>query len=328
MTERGYWAGLLGESDAMQRLRAMIRKVAPTNLPVLIQGPTGAGKELVAHALHELSGRRGVLVACNICALPDALFEDALFGHVRGAFSGATDQSAGLMLEADGGTLFLDEIGGLSIAMQAKLLRAIELKQFRPIGGPTERWSDFRVVAATHENLREGVAAGRFRLDLLQRIAAVPLHVPGLDGRVSDIPLLARHFAAQATPADAAPLEISDAALRYLKEQQWPGNVRQLQHVIACAVILTDHPILSRDDLASVMEALDGGETPAGPNAVERMQLIAVLDHHGWKKAVVAADLGVHRVTLSRWIKRLGISGPGVVKLHAEESHPRSISDG
>lgn len=312
MTYGKHWAALLGESEPMQQLRRVIRKVAPTNLPVLIQGPTGAGKELVAHALHELSGRRGPLVPCNICALPDTLFEDALFGHVRGAFSGAVAQSNGLMMEADGGTLFLDEIGGLSPTVQAKLLRAIELKRFRPVGGPVERCSDFRVVAATHEDLHARVADDRFRLDLLQRIAAVPLRVPALEERTSDISLLARTFVREATPVDAVPLEISDAAVRYLQRCSWPGNVRQLKHAVTYAATLADGSELTRDDIARVMESIETSANvlTAAASPVERDALLALLHTHGWRKGRVAAELGVHRVTLARWLKRFGIVKP------------------
>src|SRR3954470_19051267 len=192
-------SAIVGDSSAIQQLRALIATVAPTRLPVLVEGPTGSGKELVAAALHQASGRRGRLVAFNVCAIGDALFEDALFGHVRGAFTGAANDSAGFLREADAGTVFLDEISGLPWALQAKLLRAVETGEFRPVGAARDARSDFRVVAATNEHLDDLVECGRFRADLKHRIGGVVISVPTLAERVDDIPDLTRYFARRAT---------------------------------------------------------------------------------------------------------------------------------
>src|SRR5678816_48003 len=171
---------LIGDSFPMQRLRALIARVAPTNVPVLIEGATGTGKELVAAMLHRLSGRGGAFVPFNVCALPDSMFEDALFGHVKGAYTGAAGDTLGYLREANGGTAFFDEISGLALGLQPKLLRAIETRTIRAVGSSRDVTSDFRVVAATNECLDELVDAGRFRADLNHRLSGLVLTVPTL----------------------------------------------------------------------------------------------------------------------------------------------------
>src|SRR6185436_15443756 len=187
-------SSLLGESPVMCRVRALIAMVAPTRLPVLVHGATGTGKEIVAAAIHAESGRRGAFVAFNVCAIGDSMFEDALFGHVRGAYTGAVQDAQGFLREANSGTAFFDEISGLALPLQAKLLRAIELGVFRPIGARHDATSDFRVVAATNEHIHDLVANGRFRADLAHRLGGVVIDLPPLAERVEDIGLLARHF--------------------------------------------------------------------------------------------------------------------------------------
>ena len=180
----------------MRELRALIARVAPLRMPVLIEGATGTGKELAAALLHRDSGRSGGLVAFNVCALGESMFEDALFGHVKGAYTGALGESLGFLREANGGTAFFDEISGLPLPLQAKLLRAIETGVFRPIGASRDAMSEFRTVAATNEQLRELVAAGRFREDLMHRLSGITVRMPTLAERVDDIPELVRHFLA------------------------------------------------------------------------------------------------------------------------------------
>jgi DNA-binding NtrC family response regulator len=192
---------LVGESAVMVRLRDLVLRLAPARLPVLVQGPTGAGKELVAQALHRASGRKGRCVAFNACAIPDAMFEDALFGHVRGAFSGASHDHTGYLGEANGGTVFMDEIGSLGIDAQAKLLRAVETRVFRPVGARRDQESDFRLVTATNVRLGDLVGTGRFRPDLAHRISAAVITVPALAEHPEDIPALAEHFAREAAAA-------------------------------------------------------------------------------------------------------------------------------
>jgi DNA-binding NtrC family response regulator len=292
--------GIIGDSAAIHAVRVAVERVAPLRMPVLVEGPTGSGKELVARALHTLSGRRGRFVAVNVCAVAEAMFEATLFGHVRGAFTGAVRDADGYMVEADGGTLFLDEIGGLPQAMQAKLLRALETREFRPVGAGRDRASDFRVVAASNQPLRALVAAGRFRADLAHRLNAVEIHVPALATRGEDVAPLARHFAAAASPG--APVMLSDAALARLREHGWPGNVRELRNVVERAVAFAVGGAVGEREVAL------NGTMPAA--AAERDQLLHLLDGCGWDTDEAARRLGVHRATIYRRMERLSISRP------------------
>ncbi|HEX8245084.1 MAG TPA: sigma-54 dependent transcriptional regulator [Longimicrobium sp.] len=301
--------GIIGASPAVRELRALVRRVAPLRMPVLIEGPTGSGKELVARALHALSGRRGRFVAVNVCAVAEAMFESTLFGHVRGAFTGAVGDSAGYLAEADGGTLFLDEIGGLSPAMQVKLLRALETREFRPVGARRDRSSDFRVVAAANEPLARLVAEGRFRADLAHRLNAVEVHVPALSERRDDVPALARHFAALAAPGTIA---FDDEALQRLRAHDWPGNVRELRNVVERAVALAPGPRIRVRDLEEHLRTSARGawrgEAAAAPDG--RDELVALLARCGWNIEEAARQIGVHRATVYRRMERLGIAPP------------------
>lgn len=291
---------LLGHSPAIQRVRWLIEKLARASVPVLVHGPTGVGKELVARALHVASGRRGPLVACNVCAIADGLFESTMFGHVRGAFTGAVADSSGILSEADGGTAFLDEIGGLGLPAQAKLLRALESHEFRPVGAGKDRRSDFRVVAATNDDLAALAVAGRFRSDLLYRLNGAVIEVPSLSARPDDIPLLARSF--------AGGVSIEGPALRLLLEQSWPGNVRELRTVVECAVAFTDQAEIT---MLAVREALDlrgTAVTSATTGQASREEshgtLLGILRACEGDIDAVAAILGVHRATVYRRLRR------------------------
>jgi DNA-binding NtrC family response regulator len=248
---------LLGESCVMRRLRADVVRAARTRLPVLIQGPTGAGKEVVAQALHRASGRRGALVAFNVCAVADTLFEPAVFGSVRGAFTGATTDTPGFLAEAHGGTVFLDEIGGLPLSSQAKLLRAVETQTFRPVGARADRRSDFRVVSATNEEVEALVDAGRFRADLAERLAGIVVHVPPLAAHPGDIPTLVRHFAARLEGAQVR--AFTDGALDVLATYAWPRNVRELKHAVERALAWTAEDVVDADVVAAVLPRRIGG---------------------------------------------------------------------
>jgi DNA-binding NtrC family response regulator len=295
---------LIGETPAVRQLRVMVARVAPTDIPVLVEGPTGVGKELVARALHAGSGRSGRLVAFNVCAVAETMFEDALFGHVKGAFTGAASDAPGYLAEANGGTAFFDEIGELPLAPQAKLLRAVETREFRPVGARYDRRSDFRVVAATNRQLSELVAGGRFRSDLVHRLTGFVLRVPPLAERLDDVALLARHLLRNAPGRQCA--ELTPGAIALLREQPWPGNVRELRHVVERAAVFAPSSVVDRD---AVFAALDCARPPVScpPVSFARSRLFDVLERHGWDTERAAADLGVHRATVYRRMKRLGI---------------------
>ncbi len=234
-------AGILGRSKAMKMVFDVIGRVADSRAPVLITGETGTGKSLVAAAIHAASRRAAApFVAVNCAAIPEQLLESELFGHVRGAFTGATENRDGLFAEAHGGTLFLDEIGEMSLALQAKLLHAIEHHRVRPVGGSREREIDVRIVAATHRDLARRVAQGTFREDLLYRLDVVGIELPPLRARPEDIPELVAHFFADAKARypQSRVSRLSSDALARLLDHRWPGNVRELSHVIERLVLL------------------------------------------------------------------------------------------
>ncbi|HJR63809.1 MAG TPA: sigma 54-interacting transcriptional regulator, partial [Gemmatimonadaceae bacterium] len=229
----------------MARVRELVRQIAPTELSVLIEGPTGAGKELVAQAMHAASRRSGRLVAFNVCAIAETMFEDALFGHVRGAFTGATSDAAGYLVEADKGTVFLDEISGLAMGMQAKLLRVLETREFRPVGARLDRRSDFRVVAATNEPLATLLAERRIRADLAYRLGGVVIQVPSLRERPEDVPVLACRFMERARASCGIAVRLSGEALHALQQYDWPGNVRELKNVVERAAVLAEGAVVT-----------------------------------------------------------------------------------
>jgi len=239
---------LAGSSQAMQQLKQLIGIVAPSDVPVLVSGPTGVGKEVVAQALHMVSGRSGALVPVNCGAIPPDLIESELFGHEKGAFTGAQNQRIGLLEQADGGTLFLDEIGEMPGNVQVKLLRALETKTIQRVGGGKPISVDFRLVSATNRNLRDDVTIGRFREDLLFRIEVFALSLPALAHRPDDIlPILS---AMSAKIADARPLQLTDAAKQALCAYHWPGNVRELRNFHDRAQVLFANRTIDAADVA------------------------------------------------------------------------------
>jgi DNA-binding NtrC family response regulator len=296
---------IVGESEAMRNVRSMIAAAAPTALSVLVTGPTGSGKELVARALHEVSGRRGSLVAFNVCAIGEAVFEAALFGHVRGAFTGAFADAPGFLREADGGTVFLDEIGAVGSPQQAKLLRAIETGEFRPVGARSDARSDFRVVSATNDRIDSLVQEGRFRADLAHRVAAVTIRVPSLAERREDVALLAAHFASRFSGGNAIG---ESSALRRLEEAEWPGNVRELKNVVEWALTLGGGLLsIAAVEMALATRARDQVVAAA---IGDRQSLRAALDRHEWHVPSAARELGVDRATVYRRMKRFGVRPP------------------
>jgi DNA-binding NtrC family response regulator len=277
----------------------------------LILGPTGAGKELVAQTLHEQSGRSGRMVAFNVCAIADSMLEDALFGHARGAFTGANNETLGYLAEADKGSLFLDEISGLPITSQAKLLRAIETGEFRPVGAQRDRQSNFRVVAATNEDIGLMTRSGSFRSDLAQRLMGVVLFVPALTDRREDILMLTKHFIHEIrSHAQKSAVEVRGCGLRELKSYDWPGNVRELKHVVQRALAFADRPVLGREEVRAALQCSLGSNHPPMLDEPARRRFQEILDHCSGDTARAAAHLGVHRVTVYRRMRRFGISPP------------------
>lgn len=301
---------IIGDSPPIRRLRALIERVAPASIAVTIEGPTGAGKELVAQALHLASGRAGRCVAFNVCAVADAMLEDALFGHVRGAYTGALSDRPGFLEEADRGTLFLDEVGGLHVGAQAKLLRAIETGVFRPVGARADRRSGFRLVAATNVPLPELVARGEFRPDLSFRLGGFTLIVPPLRERLEDVPQLVEHFATAADPSGRT--RFAESALAALRAHDWPGNVRELKHVVERAMLLATTPLVGVEQARAalcVASLAPGSGSPRRDFAERRLR--TVLERNAWSIDAAARELGVHRATIYRRLKRLERSAGG-----------------
>jgi DNA-binding NtrC family response regulator len=294
---------LLGSSIAIQRVRALIQRVGPTDLPVLIIGPTGSGKELVAQAVHVASRRNGTLVSFNVCAIAETMFEDALFGHVRGAFTGALDSAPGYLREADRGTAFFDEIGGLSLGAQAKLLRAVETRAFRPVGARGDVHSDFRLIAAANEDIWELERAGRFRPDLAHRLSSFVIRVPALRDHAEDIPLLALSFLREfGCEAEA---NLGRETIRLLTSYDWPGNVRELRHVVRSAATLGGTGNLRSEDVREALSWMAPRSVPLLLRTLADRRFMDVLELCEWDTEKAARHLGVHRTTIWRRMKRL-----------------------
>ena len=318
----GPFHGLIGRSPSMRAVYELITKVGPTTASVLITGESGTGKELAARALHEEStARRGPFVALNCSALPSDLVEAELFGHTKGAFTGADAERCGLIEAADGGTLFLDEVGDLAPAAQAKMLRVVEDRKVTRLGSNNPVAVDVRLIAATNRDLEADVAAGSFREDLLFRLRVVTIHLPPLRDRREDITRLAveflRHFS-EVHGRDVA--ELTDSARGALGSYGWPGNVRELKNVVERAVVLASSDRLDVGDLppevsGRSVEAVAGSATDvpfaeAREEAIrgfERSYLEAALERHGGNISETARELGLHRQSLQRTLKRVGI---------------------
>ena len=306
-------AAIVGDSAVMQQLRGEIARLAGLPLPVLILGETGTGKELVAQALHDQSGRRGNFVPVNCGSVPRELVESELFGHERGAFTGADARRAGLFQEADGGTLFLDEIGELPEQLQPRLLRALESGVIRPVGSSRELRVHVRVVAATHVNLERAVAAGRFRRDLLYRLNAAVITTPPLRARRADIPLLVERILREEA-AHGLRCRVSEAAMAALLQHSWPGNVRELKNVLRRAAALGG-AVLEPHDLtfgAAALEDDDGVVQIAGQTMeeIEREVLTRTVRRCGGNQRAASLELDMARSTLNDKLKRYGIDAP------------------
>jgi transcriptional regulator with PAS, ATPase and Fis domain len=309
---------LLGVSTAIRQVLDQVKQVAGSPIPVLIQGETGTGKELVARAIHEQSPRAaGPFVAINCGALPDTLLESELFGHRRGAFTGADRAKTGLFEAAAGGTLFLDEIGDTSPALQMKLLRVIETRELRPLGDTEVRHVDVRLVSATHRDLEAAIEEGSFRQDLFYRLNAVTLFVPPLRRRRVDIPFLAQHFAEELGAAQARRITLDEDFLEALSRRDFPGNVRELRNAVERAITLaTDGESVSARDLPPAGPAAAPDPLPPGSTLRERVERI---EAEAIREALVACEgnrrrmaeaLGLSRPGLRYKMRRLGLESP------------------
>ncbi len=298
-------AQLIGQHPTMQAVRKLVSKVAPTNSTVLIRGETGCGKELVARAVHDESLRRGQpFVAINCGALPENLIESELFGHRKGAFTGADSNREGLFEVANGGTIFLDEIGELPLSMQAKLLRILECGEMRRVGDNEPLKVDVRVVCATHRNLENMVEAGTFREDLMFRINTFEIHVPALRERPSDIPTLAIHLFRRFRQDPISDEDLFDPdAMNELTSHVWPGNVRELANVVEHATILCEKPPILREHLPRHFtdRRLRKELRSMGPMSLKEMEEAAIheaVSRHGGNKQAAADELGISLKTL------------------------------
>ena len=244
-----YGREMVGESEPVEHLRDMIQKVAPTAASVLITGPNGSGKELVAQSIYQLSERSMMpFVEVNCAAIPSELIDSELFGHKKGSFTSAIRDHKGKFEQADGGTIFLDEIGDMSLAAQAKVLRVLQERKLTPVGGDKEITVDVRVIAATNKNLQEEIAKGNFREDLYHRLSVIVLKVPALDDRKDDIPLLINYFCGSICAESGKPVrEFAPEALALLQERSWPGNIRELRNVVERLLILGGSPVTAQD---------------------------------------------------------------------------------
>ncbi len=244
-----YGREMVGQSEPIGHLKDMIQKVAPTQASVLITGPNGSGKELVAQSIYQLSQRSQMpFVEVNCAAIPSELIDSELFGHKKGSFTSAIRDHKGKFEQADGGTIFLDEIGDMSLAAQAKVLRVLQERKLTPVGGDKEITVDVRVIAATNKNLQEEIAKGNFREDLYHRLSVIVLKVPALDDRKDDIPLLINYFCGSICAESGKPVrEFAPEALALLKERSWPGNIRELRNVVERLLILGGSPVTAQD---------------------------------------------------------------------------------
>jgi DNA-binding NtrC family response regulator len=308
---------IVGRSAAMQRVFQIIERIAPTNTTVLISGRTGTGKELVARAIHYNSPRAsGPFVDINCGALPDHLVEAELFGYQKGAFTGATETRKGLFEVADGGTLFLDEVQALKPELQAKLLRALQERTIRRVGGRENIEVDVRIIAATNQDIAEAVRRGEFREDLYYRLNVVHIYLPELRERREDIPLLIEHFLEKyARENNQQPRRFSNEAMRLLMSYDWPGNVRELQNAIEHALALSSGPMLTIADLPPHISGAVGqmGASDALGQArtleeVERRHILRVLEECGGNHTRAAEVLGIDRRTLYRKLDKYKIS--------------------
>jgi PAS domain S-box-containing protein len=309
------FANIVGKSKPIQKIFQVIRDVAPTNTTVLIQGETGTGKEVVARAIHYTSPRRDMpFVAVSCAALPDSLLESELFGHVRGAFTGASSDRPGRFELADGGTLFLDEIGEVSAALQVKLLRVIETRQFERLGDRKTTTVDVRFIAATNRELQQSVAEGKFRQDLYYRLTVLSIRIPTLRERAEDVPLLVEHFIGAFNEQTGKRIRgVSQKTMDILVDSPWPGNVRQLENAIEHAFIHCTGELIHRRHLPEelqhphppIIERVSTRERPI--DSLEKELILSALERASYRRSEAARFLGISRSSLWRKMKKHGI---------------------
>lgn len=318
---------IIGESKVMRETKSIAATAAESNIPVLIKGESGVGKEMFARAIHGNSSRAGKpFVAINCGAIPENLVESVLFGHEKGAFTGAVAKSLGKFREADGGTLFLDEIGELRADTQVKLLRALQEGEVEPVGGKTHENVDVRIISATNRRLKDEVSAGRFREDLYYRLNVFPITVPALRERGKDIPALLEHFILKIASHEHKPARtIDEKTEKILSKYAWPGNVRQLENAVYRAVVLSAHEVLNSEDFAHIIRSdatitaqagdregihiiLDDDDEVKPMSEIEADVIRAALLHYDWKISKVARMLDIGRSTLYRKMSEYGIS--------------------
>ena len=316
LKEKYSFENIVGKSNEMMNVFSMVFKVAPSDSTVLIYGESGTGKELIARAIHMNSRRKNRnFVTINCGALPENIQESELFGHVRGAFTGAIRDKRGLFQEANGGTLFLDEVGETAPSTQVKLLRFLQDGEIRRVGENEPINVDVRLLAATNQDLEKSMEEGRFREDLYYRLNVIPIYMPPLRRRRDDIPLLINHFIEKYTSNSKKKVEsISPEALKILTGYDWPGNVRELENVIERGVILTSRNVIEPDDLpASLTQNRRPGPAADGPledaplDKVEQQHILHTLEKYGWNQKKASEVLGVSTTTLWRKLKSYGI---------------------
>jgi transcriptional regulator with GAF, ATPase, and Fis domain len=313
---------VIGRSPALARVIELCQKVALSSSTVLLYGETGTGKELAARSIHEFSPRRErPFIAINCAALPETLLESELFGHEKGAFTGAAGQKLGRFELADGGTLFLDEIGELSPAIQSKLLRVLQEREFIRVGGTQSVTCDVRIVAATNRDLRQEMEAERFRDDLYYRLNVFPITMPPLRQRVEDLPLLVEHFMRQIAPnLNVQPPTVSDAAMTALMSYAWPGNIRELRNIMERAMLLSTGGTIGPEALPpEITSPVSGVRTPAAVSGAassrladhERALIVKALDETAWNQSAAARKLGISRDHLRYRMKKYGLKREG-----------------
>ena len=313
LRERYRFDNLVGSSSGMVEVYKMVARVAVSDSTVLIQGESGTGKELIARAIHANSARNGgPFVAIDTGSLADTLLESELFGHERGAFTGAVATKKGLLEQAHLGTCFLDEIADLSPVMQSKLLRSLQEREIRRVGSETPRAIDVRIIAASKKSLKSLVAAGTFREDLLYRLEVVTIVLPPLRDRIEDIPLLSRYFVDKFGRSKEKPVTgLAPETIPLLTRYSWPGNVRELEHVIERAIALTPHPIITPEDLPETIRTttVQDHARAHGWEALQDMEknyILRVLEAHHQDHGQAADILGIHRKTLLRKLRQFG----------------------